>query len=119
MRPSASGLAQDRLDPERRWSGLVLRNLREQFFYRLGENADFFQYRTRAGVRVPFAVRTSSATVGFIPIRGEPTRTATAAAHSFLRAYANGKVVLVTDAHQSSVMNDRTLLIPASQLLFP
>jgi hypothetical protein len=114
-------LAQDRIDPQRRWAGLILRNLREQVFYRLGENADFFQYRTRGGVRVPFAVRTPEAAVAFIPIRGvaTPPRTAVAAAQSFQRAYANGKAVLVTDAHGARVLDDRTLLIPASQLLFP
>ena len=111
-------LAQERLDPQRRWTGLILRNLREQFFYRLGENVGFFQYRTRGGVRVPFAVRTPSAVVGFIPIQGKVTRTATAAAQSFQRTYANGKVVLVTDTRESEIMNERTLLIPASQLLF-
>ncbi len=112
-------LAQDRIDPQRRWAGLILRNLREQVLYRLGENADFFQYRTRGGVRVPFAIRTPDAAVAFIPFRGAaPPRTALAAAQSFQRAYANGKAVLVTDAHETRVLDDRTLLIPASQLLF-
>jgi len=113
-------LAQNRIDPQRRWAGLLLRNLREQVTYRLGENAEFFQYRTRGGVRVPFAVRTPEAAVAFIPVRGATlSRTALAAAHSFQRAYANGKAVLVTDAHEIRVIDDRTLLIPASQLLFP
>ncbi len=58
--------------------------------------------------------------MAFIPVKGAtPPRTALAAAHSFQRAYANGKVVLVTDSHETRVLDDRTLSIPASQLLFP
>jgi hypothetical protein len=74
-------------------------------------------------VHVPFAVRTPDAAVAFIPVRGvvrgAPPRKALAAAQSFQRAYANGRAVLVTDDHESRVIDDRTLLMPASQLLFP
>jgi predicted AAA+ superfamily ATPase len=113
-----SVLAQDRLSEEQQWAGLVLRNVREQVYYRVGENADFFQYRTRAGVNVPFALRTQRGVLGFIPVRGAPSRAAMAAAHSFLRKYAVGKVVLVTDTNESRVLDERTLLLPAAQLLF-
>ncbi len=111
-------LAQAQIDEGRRWAGLVYRNLREQFFYRLGSNAEFFQFRTRGGVLVPFAVRTAESTLGWIPVRGAPSRTAIAAAQSFLRHYSNSKAVLVTDANELRVLDDRTLLIPASSLLF-
>jgi hypothetical protein len=111
-------LARDRLGDEQKWSGLLLRNLREQMAYRIGENAEFFQYRTRAGVCVPFALRTPDGVLGFIPIRGAPSRAPMAAAYGFLRKYANGKVVLVTDANETRVADDRTILIPATRLLF-
>lgn len=111
-------LAQDRLSNEQRWAGLILRNVREQVHYRIGENVEWFQYRTRAGVTVPFAVRARESALGFIPIRGTSSRAAMAAAHSFLRRYANGKVLLVTDANETRVVDERTLLMPAAQLLF-
>ncbi|MGH8295019.1 MAG: ATP-binding protein [Steroidobacteraceae bacterium] len=112
-------LAQDRLSAEQRWTGLLYRNLREQVFYRVGVNAEFFQYRTRAGVNVPFALRAPDAVIGFIPVRGVVSRGNTAAAHSFLRRYARGNVVLVTDENETRIIDERTLLVPAAQLLFP
>lgn len=112
-------LAQDRLSPEQRWSGLVYRNLREQIYYRSGENTEFFQYRTQAGVNVPFALRAPDSVLGVIPITGGRSRSSMAAAHSFLQRYSNGKVVLVTDTREVCVIDDRTLLMPAAQLLFP
>lgn len=114
----ATTLAQGQISEERKWAGLIYRNLREQFFYRLGSNAEFFQYRTRSGVMVPFAVRAAESSVGWIPIRGEPSRGAIAAAQSFLRRYSNSKVVLVTDDDALRTIDDRTLLISASRLLF-
>jgi predicted AAA+ superfamily ATPase len=114
----AMTLAQGQISEEMKWAGLVYRNLREQFFYRLGSNPEFFQFRTRAGVRVPFAVRTPESSLAFIPIRGEPSRSATAAAQSFLRRYSNSKAILVTDDDAVRVIDDRTLLISASRLLF-
>ena len=62
-------LSQDRLSADQRWTGLILRNLREQISYRLGENADLFQYRTRAGVVVPFAWRTVREGVSLMSVR--------------------------------------------------
>jgi predicted AAA+ superfamily ATPase len=112
-------LARDRLSDEQKWAGLIFRNLREQVSYRIGVNAEFFQYRTRAGVCIPFAIRTPDSVLGFIPVRGGPSRTAMAACHSFLRRYANGKIVLVSDANETRIIDERTLYMPATQLLFP
>ena len=112
-------LARDRLSDDQRWSGLIFRNLREQVAYRIGINAEFFQYRTRAGVCVPIAIRTQDSTLGIIPIRGSPSRAAMAAAHSFLRRYGHGKVALVSDTNETHAIDERTLLMSASQLLFP
>lgn len=112
-------LAQGRIDRDRRWAGLILRNLREQVAYRVGENAELFQYRTRAGVVVPFAFRTADSAVGFIPVLGPVSRAARAAAHSFLRRYANGKAVLVTDENETRAIDDRMMLLSATRLLFP
>lgn len=115
----AAVLSRNRLSADQRWTGLILRNLREQISYRIGENADLFQYRTRAGVVVPLAWRAADSTIGLIPIRGNASRAAIAAAHSFLRKYAGGKAVLVTDGEERRVIDERTMMIPATQLLWP
>lgn len=111
-------LSQNQISDERQWEGLIYRNLREQFTYRIGENADFFQYRTRSGVRVPIVIRTSNSVLGIIPVQGEASRSAQAAAHSFLGKYANSKVLLVTNENETHVMDERTAIVPASALLF-
>ncbi len=113
----ATVLAQDRLSTDQRWAGLVMRNLREQLSYRLGENAEIFQYRTRAGVTVPFAFRTSDSILGFIPVRGGVSRSTRAAAYSFLRKYSTGKVAFVTDGEDTRIVDDRTMLVSATRLL--
>ena len=111
-------LAKDQLSSEQRWFGLIYRNLREQISYRVGENADFFQYRTRGGVFVPFAIRSSQGILAVIPIRGTPTRTTLAATHSFFARYSNSKAVLVSDLPEVRTIDDRTLQISAAHLLF-
>ena len=68
---------------------------------------------------MPFAWRTADSIVGLIPIRGDVSRVAIAAAHSFLRKYAGGKAVLVTDGAERRVIDERTMVIPATQLLWP
>lgn len=110
-------LSQNQLSEDQKWIGLVYRNLREQFFYRLGENVEFFQYQRRGGVLVPFAVRTPESSLAIIPIQGMPTRATLGPAQSFLRKYTNGKAVLVTPLNETKVIDDRTLLISAAQLL--
>lgn len=115
----AAVLAQNRLSAEQRWSGIILRNLREQLSYRLGENAEIFQYRTRAGVLVPFAWRTADSILGVIPLRGDVSRVVMAAAYSFLRRFAGSKIVLAWDGEETQVIDDRTMKIPATNLLWP
>lgn len=113
-----STLAQNQLSEEQQWSGIIYRNLREQIMYRLGENADFFQYRTRGGIVIPFVIRSSESSLAVIPIRGEPSRSALGHGQSFLRRYADGKVIFVTDSNTVRAIDERTLLLPATQLLF-
>ena len=111
-------LAKDTLTADQRWAGLIYRNLREQFMYRVGGSRDFFQYRTRAGVFVPLAIRDHGAVLGIVAARGPVNRTHTAAAHSFMSRYEKSKVIIVTDQNEPKVINDRIAVIPAATLLF-
>lgn len=115
----AEMLSQGKLTPLQRWSGLIYRNLREQILYRIGENADFFQYRTRGGAFVPIAIRQPQSVLGFVPIEGDVTRKSMASAHSFLRKYADSKVIFVTKENIYRCIDDRTLIVPAASLLYP
>lgn len=111
-------LAQNQLTEEQRWSGLVYRNLREQIFYRIGENAQVFQYRTRSGVLVPFAIRTQDSVLAVIPVKGPIERSNIAAAHSFFRKYSNSKAILVTDQKETHALDERILVVSAANMLF-
>ena len=112
-------LSRGTLNSEQQWQGLVYRNLREQVLYRSGLAAELFQFRTRAGVVIPFAVRTPEGVLGVVPIRGQLTRKALGAAQSFQRKYMTGRVLIVTDQNESRVIDERTLLLSAAQVLFP
>jgi hypothetical protein len=107
------------LNSDQQWSGFIYRNLREQILYRSGLAAELFQFRTRSGVTVPFAVRTAQGVLGVIPLRGSVTRKALGAAQSFQRKYMESRVLIVTDQNETRVIDDRTILIPAAQILFP
>jgi predicted AAA+ superfamily ATPase len=111
-------LSQNAIREEQQWTGLVYRNLREQAFYRSGENMEFFQFRTRGGSFVPLAIRSPDSILGVIPILGEPTRSERASAQSFLKKYINAKVLFVTRLNHGQFLDDRTALISAAQLLF-
>jgi predicted AAA+ superfamily ATPase len=110
-------LSQGRISAADQWAGLIYRNLREQVMYRLGSNAEIFQYRTRSGVTVPIAIRTEAGVLGFVPVLGKPSPKHLAAGQSFLRKYANSRVNFVTDGNEARSLNERTWMVPASQLL--
>jgi predicted AAA+ superfamily ATPase len=111
-------LSQKTLSTEQQWIGLIYRNIREQFNYRLGSNAEYFQYRTRGGVIIPIAIRTDHVTWGIIAAEEGVTRQVKAASDSFLREYPEGKVLIVSRTDQLCAIERRILQIPATRLLF-
>lgn len=114
----ANILAQNRISGEQKWNGLIYRNLREQCFYALGMNAEFFQFKTRSGVIVPFALRHEGGVVGLIPVLKNQGMAPLFAAQSFLRRYRDAKALLVTDENEYRAYDDRILKLPAAHLLF-
>ncbi len=106
------------LDRSIQLTHLLFRNIRTEFFYRLEKDVQFFQYRTRAGVFVPLALRSHEKVIGFIPINGaQPTREEKAAGDSFLRAYRDSKVIFFHEGAQSSAIDDRMIVLPITQLV--
>jgi predicted AAA+ superfamily ATPase len=112
-------LAQPALSQDQLWSGFVYRNLREQVFYNLGDVFDFFQFRSRSGVFVPFAIRNSTGALGVIPFLGPLSRKTLAAGQSFLRVYGDAKVIFVSRENQFEVLDSRSAIVPAAWLLWP
>ncbi len=103
------------------WITFIYRNVRTQFNYRLGEQAQFFHYRTRGGAEVPLAIRTQAGVLGII---GIASRTAVnlslrRSAESFLRRYNHSKVLFVTrEGHVAEVLTDRIAVFSAQAALF-
>ncbi len=97
---------------------LLFRNIRTEFFYRYEKNIQFFQYRSRAGVIIPLAIRSNSKTLGFVPIDGEkPTREEKAAGDSFLRSYRDSKIIFFTEKLIIHAIDDRMIVLPISYLV--
>jgi predicted AAA+ superfamily ATPase len=116
----AKYLSHSKIPKKTQLAHLIFRNLREQFNYRPGENANYFSYMSRGGVRVPFAIRTEMGELGVIAIEGElPSKKDLFAAQSFVRTYGNGKCLLVTFGTKTvKPFGSRILQLPAEWLLF-
>ncbi len=112
--------SQNRADRSASFRSFIYRNLRLQFFYTAGVNFSFFQYRTKAGVVVPFALRCEEGVLGFIPIfENEPTRQERAAGLSFLSRYQDSKVIYITQSNfQSHCFSERAIQVPSEWLLW-
>ncbi len=112
--------SQKRAEALASFRSFVYRNLRLQFFYTAGVNFNFFQYRTKAGVVVPFALRCEEGVLGFLPVlESEPSRQDRAAALSFLSRYQNSKVIYITQGNrQSHCFSDRAIQVPSEWLLW-
>jgi predicted AAA+ superfamily ATPase len=93
--------------------GLLYRNIRVQFMYRLGENVREFHFLTRGGARVPFCFQTQSGILGFLPIEQEsPNRSDSATAASFLKSYANAKFVFLCKTNKAIKIDNRSVILP-------
>lgn len=111
---------EEKPDPQKAFEGLIYRNLRASFFYEVGLDFRFFQFRARPDVRIPFAVKTKDGCLGVLPVLGDaPTRKDRRMAHRFLQRYSPATVLVVTRDHAAThVLEPRILQIPAERLLF-
>lgn len=101
--------------------GLLYRNIRAQFEYRLGFTPTYFHFLTRGGAMMPLAIRNGENVVGILPIdsSSDISRTHKAATDSFLRTYASSKVLFVSfRSFEFEVIDSRTLIAPAEAVLF-
>ncbi len=102
-------------------TGLVYRNLRAQFEYRLGFTPQYFHYLTRAKSMVPLGVRCGNDVVGIFPVGGKSDvgRAQMAAAGSFLKQYERSKVIFLGfEGFDAEVIDARTALLPVEISLY-
>ena len=90
----------------------VYRNIRTQFAYRIDKDVVFESYLTRDYARVPIVIRSNSKTLGIIVKPGEtPTLSEICSANSFLRKYADSKVLyLSTQTVSAGIFDERSML---------
>ncbi len=106
---------------EEDWITLIYRNARAQFAYRLGEQAEYFHFRTRGGAQVPLAIRTGRGVLGIIAVHShlDIGISLKRSADSFLKNYNHSKVLFITrEGNHSAVVNDRIGVVPAQAALF-
>lgn len=111
-------LSLGQISPHDQFIHAVYRNARAHFFYEIGSNVRFFQYRTRGKALIPFAAQTPDGYLGFLPIReDEPSRSESLQAKSFIQTYGpNTKILMIHRSRTTRCVDAQTLLIPAQCL---
>lgn len=106
---------------ERFWqlTHLLYHHARVQWAYQLEHTASFFQYRTRGGALVPVCIRSQDGVLGLLPIEAaHPNRSERAMAASFLKTYARGKILYLTEARITPQGEERTAIAPLAMVTF-
>lgn len=92
---------------------VIYHHTRVQWAYQLEHTASFFQYRTRGGAIVPVCIRGKEGVLGLLPIHNaRPNRSETATAASFLKTYARGNVLFLTEEGFDIRGDERTAIAP-------
>ncbi len=100
---------------ERYWQlvHLIYHHARIQWAYQLEHAASFFQYRTRSGAIVPVCIRSKEGVLGLLPIHdAQPNRSEIATSASFLKTYARGNILFLTEKSSQIHGEERTATVP-------
>ncbi len=105
---------------EEQWIGLIYRNLRTQYEYRIGMSSQYFSFKTRGGANVPLCLKNSLGTLGIIPTFEKVlTRKLKASADSFLKNYNHSKVLFISVGQKKAeYISERMAIVPAEIALF-
>jgi predicted AAA+ superfamily ATPase len=80
-----------------------------------GKRAEYFQYATRGGAAIPVCIRTTAGVLGIMAVdEGELSRSQILSAESFLKHYADSKVLFVHLGREWRRVSDRILMVPMS-----
>ncbi len=115
----ASVLAEEGKDIDQEYEGLIFRNIRVQFFYRLNSKYRFSHFLTRGGARVPIVLKSNDERLGFILLKQDfPTASDRATASSFLRAHGTAKIIYLSlTAKKPNCIDDRSIVLPIEWIL--
>lgn len=98
--------------------GLIYRNLRIQWSYKKRGEIRIAQYLTRGGARIPFSIETENEKLGILVIEGShPNRSELASASSFLKSYANSKIVFTGLSTKTDIVDSRSITARIEDLI--
>lgn len=111
-------LSKNQLPIESQYIHLLYRNLRAESYYQTKTLIDVFRFMTKNGKSVPIAFRSNDSCVGFIFTHDDHiSRENKGTAASFLKFYANSKIVFVSLNRKVEQIDNRSLLCPLSCLI--
>ena len=101
------------LDSSVYFSGFLYRNIRAEFEYSDHDRFRFFHYLTKHNTSLPFGVEWDDSVLGFLPLKSSlPAHAETMAAQSFLKRYANSKVVMIHPKAKMKKVSERIVVVP-------
>lgn len=110
--------AAETLGPEHDLTRGLFSCILPQFMYRPETAALFYQFRTRGGAKVDFAIKSGTHRIGII-VSGEdgPTRSSLGSARSFAASTSSAKVVIAHCGTQIERVTDHILALPYPMLI--
>jgi predicted AAA+ superfamily ATPase len=109
----AKYLADYKMSPKDEFEHLIYRNLRTQFYYKLGSSFREFHFLTRGGSRIPYAIEQGPFILGILPIQDEsPNRSESASAASFLKKYGNARILYLHQGKTIQPIDERSISAP-------
>jgi predicted AAA+ superfamily ATPase len=104
-------LSENELSKDSRILTALIRNLRTQFLYRLGEEITFSIYQTRSGAMIPLVLSTKNEKIGFRILRdGHISLSDQRSADSFLRKYPNGRIIFLDLNSKKPIIKDSRVM---------
>ena len=93
--------------------------IRTQFSYLAGDATNVFQYRTRGGAIIPLAFKNKAGVLGIIPVLSAANaQNVMGSVNSFLKTYANSKVIIVhPEVLKPSMIQPRVLVASIGQVV--
>jgi predicted AAA+ superfamily ATPase len=94
-------------------------NLRTQFHYRMGNQTQIFQYRTRGGAYLPLAFKNKEGALGIVSVNSpDEVQSVMGSVNSFLKSYSRAKVMILhAEVEKPKVIQPRVMVIPVGAVI--
>jgi len=117
----AQHLTESRMDDLSLFTNALYMNIRVPFQMPLGaleSPAGIFQFRTRGGAFVPFAFESGKRVLGILSsLEEKPSKSVLGSAHSFLKAFPDGKAIIIHPYKKCEILGKNLYLVPRNTAL--